>query len=267
MKNVSLYDNYKIDFKKNYKTSKKSYYLIFYKDELYLNEKKEIPLLDIDKLEELKIDFKIYIGEYKKHPIYVVNIEKSKEKNFYDLKDLYDIDEELFLIGGRGIQVVNWYKNHQYCGVCGTHNVLDDKEMMLKCPNCGHINFTRIAPAIIVAISNKDKLLMAYHSYYKRQNYTILAGFVEAGETLEEAVRREVKEEVGINIKNIEYFASQSWPFPNSLMIGFKAEYDSGEIKVDGEEILKARWFSKDEIERRPNISISSWLIEDFLDN
>ena len=139
--------------------------------------------------------------------------------------------------------------------------------MMLKCPNCGHINFTRIAPAIIVAITKEKKLLMAYHSYYKIHNYTILAGFVEAGESLEEAVRREVKEEVGINIKNIKYFASQSWPFPNSLMIGFTAEYESGEIKVDEEEILKARWFEKDEIERRSKISISSWLIDDFLDN
>ena len=108
---------------------------------------------------------------------------------------------------------------------------------------------------------------MAYHSYYKTNDYSLLAGFVEAGETLEEAVRREVKEEVGINIKNIKYFGSQSWPFPNSLMVGFTAEYDSGEIEVDNFEILDAKWFNRNQIKRRSNISISSWLIDDFLDN
>jgi len=263
----SLYDNYSIDFKENYRTEENSYYFIFYNRELYLNENNELPLINEEELnKKFNVNFSLYIGTFKNKPAFVVDIIESSEK-FYNLTDVFPIDDELFLIGGRAVQILDWYKNHQYCGVCGTHNVMDDDLMMLKCPKCGHINFTRIAPAIIVAIRKDDKLLMAYHSYYKIKQYTILAGFVEAGETLEEAVHREVKEEVGINIKNVKYFASQSWPFPNSLMVGFTAEYDSGKIKVDNFEILKARWFSKDEIERRSNISISSWLIDDFLDS
>jgi NAD+ diphosphatase len=217
-------------------------------------------------LGKFDVNFTLYIGTYMGKAAFVVDLNNSEEK-FYNLTDVFAINEDLFLVGGRAVQVLDWYKNHQYCGICGTHNIIDDKEMMLKCPKCGHMNFTRIAPAIIVAITKGDELLMAYHSYYEIKTYTILAGFVEAGETLEEAVRREVKEEVGINIKNIKYFGSQSWPFPNSLMVGFTAEYESGDIKVDNFEILKAKWFKKDEIKRRSNISISSWLIDDFIDN
>lgn len=268
MMSSSLYDNYSIDFKEEYKTDEKSYFLIYYEDEIYL-ENNYIPLLTKEKLyKTFDVDFDLYIGTYKNKACFVVNLLNIKSnKGFYNLHEVFNINEELFLIGGRGSQVRDWYKNHQYCGVCGQHNIIDEREMMLKCPNCGHLNYTRIAPAIIVAIKKEDKLLMAYHSYYKTDDYSLLAGFVEAGETLEEAVRREVKEEVGINIKNIKYFGSQSWPFPNSLMVGFTAEYESGEIEVDNFEILDAKWFSRNEIKRRSNISISSWLIDDFLDN
>ena len=144
---------------------------------------------------------------------------------------------------------------------------VDEKDMMLKCPKCGQMHYPRIAPAIIVAIRNEDKLLMAKHSYHETIRYALIAGFVEPGETIEEAVHREVMEEVGIKIKNLKYLRSQSWPFPNSLMLGFTAEYDSGDIKVDGDEILKAKWFSKNEIIRYDSdISISDWLIQQFID-
>ena len=127
----------------------------------------------------------------------------------------------------------------------GTKTQLDEKDMMLKCPECGQVHYPRIAPAIIVAIRNGEELLMAKHSYHETIRYALIAGFVEPGETIEEAVHREVSEEVGINIKNLEYKKSQSWPFPNSLMLGFAAEYDSGDIKVDGDEILKQNGLKK----------------------
>lgn len=139
---------------------------------------------------------------------------------------------------------------------------------MLKCPSCGQVHYPRIAPAIIVAIRKKNELLMAKHSYHDNIKYALIAGFVEPGESIEDAVHREVKEEVGIEIKNLKYLNSQSWPFPNSLMLGFEAEYDSGNIKVDGDEILKAKWFKKDEIIRYDSdISISDWLIQKFIDS
>jgi NAD+ diphosphatase len=119
-----------------------------------------------------------------------------------------------------------------------------------------------------VAIRKDDKLLMAQHSYHDTIRYALIAGFVEPGEAIEEAVHREVSEEVGIRIKNLKYMKSQSWPFPNSLMLAFTAEYESGDIKVDGDEIVRAKWFKKDEIIRyESDISISDWLIQDFIDS
>ena len=168
----------------------------------------------------------------------------------------------------RAVLVRDWYISHQYCGRCATKTLLDEKDMMLKCPECGQVHYPRIAPAIIVAIRNEGKLLMAKHSYHDNIRYALIAGFVEPGETIEEAVHREVLEEVGIKIKNLKYMKSQSWPFPNSLMLAFEAEYASGEIKVDGDEIVKAKWFKKDEIIRySSDISISDWLIQNFIDN
>jgi NAD+ diphosphatase len=131
------------------------------------------------------------------------------------------------------------------------------------CPECGFINYTRISPAVIIAIIKNGKILMAKHSYGLKNRYALIAGFIEAGETLEEGVKREIMEEVGLKVKNIKYFGSQPWPFPNSLMIGFTAEYDGGEINVDGKEIVDAKWFDVDEVIPMPSkISISSELIE-----
>ena len=152
-------------------------------------------------------------------------------------------------MGAKAVLVNDWYISHKFCGRCGAMTQVDEKDMMLKCPECGQVHYPRIAPAIIVAIRNEDKLLMAQHSYHDTIRYALIAGFVEPGESIEEAVHREVAEEVGIKIKNLTYKKSQSWPFPNSLMLAFRAEYESGDIKVDGDEIVKAKWFKKDEIE------------------
>ena len=183
-------------------------------------------------------------------------------------KSLDEFDHDLYHIAGKAVLVRDWYVSHRFCGRCGTETQIDEKDMMLKCPSCGQNHYPRIAPAIIVAIRNGDELLMAKHSYHDNIRYALIAGFVEPGESIEEAVHREVLEEVGVKIKNLEYQRSQSWPFPNSLMLAFTADYDSGEIKVDGDEILKAKWFKKDEIIRYgSDISISDWLIQSFIDS
>lgn len=130
------------------------------------------------------------------------------------------------------------------------------------------MDFPRLSPAVITAIVKDGELLMAKHSYGLKDRYILLAGFVEPGETIEEAVERETKEEVGVKVKNIKYFSSQSWPFPHSLMLGFTAEYESGEIQVDGKEILDAKWFSAEEIPPPPSkMSIASELIDWFIEN
>jgi NAD+ diphosphatase len=213
----------------------------------------------------LDLDFELYIGKFKDKYVFVANTLEASS-NFHSLFDVYTINHEVYQIVTRAVLVRDWYLSHKYCGRCGTQTIVDEKDMMLKCPSCGQMHYPRIAPAIIVAINNNGKLLMAKHSYHKTSNYSILAGFVEPGESIEEAVKREVTEEVNLKIKNIQYVKSQSWPFPNSLMLGFTADFDSGEIKVDGDEIIDAKWFKPEEIDiPSSDISISSWLINNFI--
>jgi len=139
-------------------------------------------------------------------------------------------------------------------------------ERAKRCPKCGLLHFPRLAPAIIVLVERGDKLLMARSRHFASGMYSVLAGFVEPGESLEEAVIREVKEEVGISIKDIQYFGSQSWPFPHSLMIGFTATYEGGEISMDDTEIEDAGWFSIDKLPPLPGkISIARKLIDWFI--
>jgi NAD+ diphosphatase len=144
---------------------------------------------------------------------------------------------------------------------------LQEIERAKKCPNCGLLHFPRLAPAIIVAIERGDRLLMARSRRFTTGMYSVLAGFVEPGESLEETVAREVKEEVGISLKDIKYFGSQPWPFPHSLMIGFTATYASGEIVMDDSEIEDAGWFTVDSLPPLPGkISIARKLIDGFIE-
>ena len=259
----SLYENYQIDFSDE-STPKAGDYIFIFNDnrELYMDNHKKLP----KSLDNFDVNFCLYIGQYKDKKAFVVNVESDGA--FHDLREVYEINHDLYHIAGKAVLVNDWYISHKFCGRCGTPTQLDEKDMMLKCPECGQVHYPRIAPAIIVAIRNEGKLLMAQHSYHDTIRYALIAGFVEPGETIEEAVHREVLEEVGVKIKNLKYQRSQSWPFPNSLMLGFTAEYESGDIKVDGDEIVKAKWFKKDEIIRYgSDISISDWLIQQFIDS
>ena len=256
----SVYEDYEIDFSDTY-TSDDAYYFIFNSERKLYLENKEL----IRNIDNLDINFSLYIGKYKNRDCFVVN---ANFKEGFDLREVYEFNRDLYLMGTKAVLVNDWYISHQFCGRCGTKTEVDEKDMMLKCPSCGQVHYPRIAPAIIVAIRKDDKLLMAKHSYHDNIRYALIAGFVEPGESIEEAVHREVQEEVGIKIKNLKYMKSQSCPFPNSLMLAFTAEYESGDIKVDGDEILKAKWFKKEEIIRYDSdISISDWLIQDFIDN
>lgn len=258
----SLYENYQIDFDEAIAPDSGDYLFVFNENrQLYLDGDKKLP----ENLDDFDVNFCLFIGIYKGRKAFVVNV--KNDETFFDLREVYEFNHDLYHIAGKAVLVNDWYISHRFCGRCGTPTQLDEKDMMLKCPSCGQNHYPRIAPAIIVAIRKDDELLMAKHSYHDNIHYALIAGFVEPGEAIEEAVHREVMEEVGIKIKNLEYMKSQSWPFPNSLMLGFRAEYESGEIKVDGDEILRAEWFKKDEIIRYgSDLSISDWLIQDFID-
>src|SRR5690606_32955256 len=139
-------------------------------------------------------------------------------------------------LAGRAVQIVDWDRTHQFCGRCGSPMERLDNERAKKCPACGLSNYPRLSPAIIIAVTRRingqNRLLLARNHRFPPDRYSVIAGFVEPGESLEDCARREVQEEVGIQIQNIRYFGSQAWPFPNSLMLGFTAEYAGGDIVV-----------------------------------
>ena len=168
------------------------------------------------------------------------------------------MDDQMLAIAGRAFQIADWARTHRFCGACGTATTLMDGERCVKCPACGHIAYPRISPAMMVLIKRGDSILLARHTRSPAPFYTALAGFLEAGESIEEAIHREVFEEVGLKVRNLQYFASQPWPFPHSLMLAFTAEYDSREIVVDEDEIAEALWFGPDDpMPRTPPMGLS----------
>lgn len=183
------------------------------------------------------------------------------------LRSLFGVlDEDLLAVAGRAGQIADWARTHRYCGACGEPMTLTPKERCFKCSACGHMAYPRISPAMMVLIRKGDQVLLAMHTQSPSKRYTPLAGFLEAGESIEDAVHREVFEEVGLRVHNLQYFSSQSWPFPHSLMIAFTADYLDGEIKVDANEISDARWFGPGDEwpEKVPHISVSSILVDAF---
>ena len=180
---------------------------------------------------------------------------------------LMQIDISLFGVVSKAWQRTVFLRTHRYCGQCGSSMSRVDWELATLCHQCQHRCYPRVSPCIIVAIRKDNKILLAQGKPQQaRQMHSVLAGFVEGGETLEQAVHREVMEEVGIRVKNLRYFSSQPWPFPHSLMVGFLADYDSGEIEVDGKEILEADWYAKDELPNiPPTFSIAGRLIAETL--
>jgi NAD+ diphosphatase len=168
----------------------------------------------------------------------------------------------------RARQMLYWNNEHKFCGHCGKLTELSKVETAKICPSCKAHFYPRIMPAVIVSITKGDELLLAHNVKFRDGLYSLIAGFVEAGESLEEAVAREIYEEIHIKVKNIKYFESQSWPFPQSLMLGFTAEHESGKIIEDGEEIADAKWFKIDNMPLLPSKgSISRKLIDSFIES
>ena len=170
--------------------------------------------------------------------------------------------------GITGSQLYRWLQSRKYCGGCGQKMAPSEKERAMVCPECGQTEYPKISPAIIVAIKNKDKLLMSRYARGTYRNYALIAGFVEIGETFEDCVRREVMEEVGLKVKNIRYYKSQPWAFSDTEMIGFTAELDGDDtIRLEEDELSEAGWFTRDEIvEYGPYISVGHEMMKAFKD-
>ncbi len=268
--------NFKPDFRKPESIMNDSYWFMFMDQKLMVISRDgclRIPeFKDIHSINPEAYNFQ-YLGKYNNRQCFASEMPGSVSvpETFVfrpPLSLLSDLGEEQVRISGLANQIAHWHGRHRYCGKCG--NLTEDKtdERSKICKNCGQTYYPRLSPAIIVAITKGDRILLAHAHRFPSKFYSVLAGFVEPGEDLEGCVRREIKEEVGIEIKNIKYFGSQPWPFPDSLMIAFTAEFESGEIDIDHSEIDEAGWFRANELPHvPPGISIARKLIDWFSGN
>jgi NAD+ diphosphatase len=189
----------------------------------------------------------------------------ARADDHVDLRALWgSVDEPTWVVAGRAVQLVEWQRTHRYCGRCGTATIDAPGERARACPDCGLLAYPRLAPAVIMLVERDDgRALLARNAMFPPGIFSCLSGFVEPGETLEHAVRREVLEEVGLEVGDVDFRGSQPWPFPHQLMVGFGAQYQSGDITIDGQEIVEAKWFTREDAPVFPtNMSIAGRLIE-----
>jgi NAD+ diphosphatase len=211
-----------------------------------------------------------YLGLLNGDPCWSAELMRDQEipsgAGLTGLRALYDqLSEAEYAIAGRAAQIVAWERDHQFCGRCGTPTEPVPGERARRCPVCELHAYPRLSPAVITLIERGDTILLARGHAFQPGRFGIIAGFVEPGETLEEAVRREVREEVGFELDRVEYFGSQPWPFPHGIMIGFRANHLDGEITIDDGELAEAGWYGIDELPNIPGkLSIARQLIDDW---
>lgn len=199
--------------------------------------------------------------------------EVGAEDEWIGLRALHGLlAEPLWGIAGLATQIVEWDRTHRFCGRCATPTVPDERERVRHCPRCGLNAYPRVSPAIIVLVTRGEReqeALLAWSTRWPQPHYSTLAGFVEPGETLEQALVREVREETGITVSELRYFGSQAWPFPHQLMVGFRARSAGGELVLQESEIRDARWFTPDEVQAvtasRGGFSIAGRLIDGWI--
>lgn len=209
----------------------------------------------------------LYVGEFRGRPCHALDVGVFPDipgAEPASLRAIFTLaGPEVFAFAGRAVQLLDWQANHRYCGRCGTPTERQPDEPAMRCPVCGLLAYPRLSPAVMVLVRDGERLLLARSPHFKPGVFSALAGFVEPGETLEQCAAREVREEVGIEIANLRYFASQPWPFPNSLMVAFFADYAGGDIVPQPGEIEAAAWFTPDALPVLPDpVSIARRLID-----
>ena len=214
----------------------------------------------------------IYLGEYDGHPCFARALGADEPPppgtEVVPLRRLFGVlSDEEFGIAGRALGLTAWDRDHRFCGRCGAATERSKVERVRTCAACGHDAYPRLSPAIIALVERDGRALLARNARFPRPFFSTLAGFVEVGESLEDAVAREIEEEAGVRVGDIRYFGSQPWPFTGSLMIGFRASWVAGEISVDKAEIAEAAWFAHEELPANipPRLSIARQLIDDFV--
>ena len=208
-----------------------------------------------------------YMGTLSGKKCFAVHVSEPGSAGFASLRmNIQNIGPTLFNLAGRALQVCDWYRSHQFCGRCGKSTTDSKRDRSTVCAGCKLNFYPRLSPSIIVLVHRGDEVLLGRNHMFPEGLFSTLAGFVEPGESIEETVIREVKEEVGVNVSNLSYRGSQPWPFPNSLMLGFHAEYQSGDIVLQEDEIAEAGWFPCTDLPLIPGkFAISRWLIDEYL--
>lgn len=218
-----------------------AYWCIVKDRQLYI-ENQTLPLTTPDQL-AFSCDNARLIGHYQGKPVYWLEVTDNEGLSRFDSqRALLHLDGELFNLAGKATQLSHMLRSQAFCASCGESCVLDTDDLAMRCQGCQAQHYPRISPCVIVAVRKDNQILLAQHPRHKSGMYTVVAGFVEAGETLEQCVAREVKEETGITVTNIRYFGSQPWAFPSNMMMGFLADYADGELKPDYTELSDAIW-------------------------
>ncbi len=251
-----------------------AYWFAFRGNALLVHEEGPVRVPEASSLEALDLDVYPYkpVGSLGGRQCYVVDLDSDAEPPegmvFRDLRGLFaTIDEGLFRMAGRAVQILEFDRTHQFCGRCAGRTAQGPDELSRRCTRCGTVYHPRLSPAAIVLVRRgDDELLLARSPGFPKGMYSVLAGFVEPGESIEETISREVLEEVGVEVRNVRYFGSQPWPFPHSLMIGFTADYAGGEIKPQAGEIEDAGWYRVDAFpDLPPRVSIARAMIDAFV--
>ena len=208
-----------------------------------------------------------YLGMLSGKECFAVQVSEPGTAAFANLRmNTQNTAPTMFNMVGRALQVCDWYRSHQFCGRCGKSTTDSKRDRSTVCAGCKLNFYPRLSPSIIVLVHRGDEVLLGRNHMFPEGLFSTLAGFVEPGESIEETVIREVKEEVGVNVSNLSYRGSQPWPFPNSLMLGFHAEYLSGDIVLQEDEIAEADWFPCTNLPLIPGkFAISRWLIDEYL--
>ena len=256
------------------KQLEKIYLVVKGEDLLIDSVSQNLALIDNDqyKWSGMAVKTEHFIGYLDNNSLYALELDNESllipETSLKPFRTLLGIiPDTYFGICSRSIQLVEWNRKNKYCGTCGSETSLHLVEKAMLCKDCYNLIYTRISPCIIVLVTDNERLLLAHNKNFPTKIFSTLAGFIEVGETVEEAIQREIFEEVSIKVKNCQYYGSQSWPFPSQLMLGFHAEYEEGDLKPDGEEIDIAEWFHYQSLPDVPpgRISISGRLIESYV--
>ena len=255
-------------------SSESSLSIIIRNQEFLTSKQSEILIFEDDDLKWSEMEFidTQFLGFLNDKPCFIRELTQdslfSDQAMLAPLRTLLGrMPDALFSICSRSLQLTDWKNNNKFCGVCGSKMKGHETERAMYCECNNILIYPKISPCIIVLVTNGEKMLLAHNKNFPGNFYSTLAGFIEAGESAEDAIHREIFEEVKVKVKNIEYFGSQSWPFPSQLMLGYHAEYSEGEIKPDGIEIDNADWFHFENLPQVPtgNISISGQLIESYI--